>query len=184
MRQADQFAAAVSSGNIGSWLIKPGNCSTVSDNTQLSVSIGIVFIRQHHGMTTQGKLNLLGIVLLPAAAVVGAVLATSNGVFEAYKDTYVFLFALNCVITVPAALMSALFLRRSSGNISRWIAILPTVVPVAVGSVWYLWRGIVPASVAPGAEYIGAPQYLLVAMLVVTFIVLALRVTGIAPRTV
>jgi len=49
--------------------------------------------------------------------------------------------------------------------------------------VWYLWRGIMPASVAPGAEYIGAPQYLLVGMLVVTFLVLVIRVTGIVPRT-
>jgi hypothetical protein len=134
-------------------------------------------------MTTQGKLNLLGIFLLPVAAIVGAALATSNGVFEAYSATYIFLFALNFVITLPAALLSALFLRRSSGNTSRWIAILPTLVPVAVGSAWYIWRGVMPASVAPGAEYIGAPQYLLVAVLVVTFFVLVLRVTGIVPRT-
>ena len=134
-------------------------------------------------MTTQGKLNLLGIVLLPAAAMAGAALATINGVFEAYGDTYIFLFILNCVITLPAALLSALFLRRSLGNTSRWIAILPTLVPVVIGSVWYLWRGIMPASVAPGAEYIGAPQYLLIAMLAVTFLVLILRVTGIVPRT-
>jgi len=135
------------------------------------------------GMTTQGKLNLLGIVLLPAAAMAGAALATANGVFEAYGGTYIFLFVLNCVITLPAALLSGLFLRRSLGNKSRWIAILPTLVPVFIGSVWYLWRGIMPASVAPGAEYIGAPQYLLIGMLVVTFLVLVIRVTGIVPRT-
>lgn len=134
-------------------------------------------------MTTQGKLNLLGIVLLPAAAMTGAALATINGAFAAYGATYIFLFALNCVITLPAALLSALFLRRSLGNTSRWIAILPTVVPVLIGSVWYLWRGIMPASVAPGAEYVGAPQYLLIIVLAVTFLVLVLRVTGIVPRT-
>lgn len=134
-------------------------------------------------MTRQGKLNLLGIVLLPAAAMAGAALATTNGVFEAYGATYIFLFVWNCVITIPAALLSALFLRRSLGNTSRWIAILPTLVPVVVGSLWYLWRGMMPASVAPGAEYIGAPQYLLVGVLAVTFLVLVLRVTGIVPRT-
>ena len=37
-------------------------------------------------MTTQGKLNLLGIVALPAAAVLGAMLAKMNGVFEAYSE--------------------------------------------------------------------------------------------------
>jgi len=134
-------------------------------------------------MTTQGKINLLGIVLLPAAAVLGAVLAAANGVFEPYRATYVFLFVLNCSITLPAALLSWLFLRRSSGNTSRWIAILPTLIPVAAGSLWYLWRGVVPAAVAPGAEYVGAPQYLFVCLLLVTLVVLIVRVTGIVPRT-
>lgn len=134
-------------------------------------------------MTTQGKLNLLGMILLPTAAMLGTALATANGVLEAYPATYGFLFALNCVISIPAALLSYLFLRRSSGNVSRWIAILPTLVPVVWGSAWYIWRGLAPAAVAPGAEYIGAPQYLLVGMLVVTFVVLLLRLTGIAPRT-
>ena len=133
-------------------------------------------------MTTQGKLNLLAIILLPAAAVLGSAIATSNGVFRAYTDTYIFIFALNCVVTLPAALFSGLFLRKSLGNKSRWLAILPTLVPVAIGSFWYIWRGISPAPVAPGAEYIGAPQYLLVTLLVVTFIVLLLRVTGIVSR--
>lgn len=134
-------------------------------------------------MTTQGKVNFLGIFMLPLAAIVGAALAAANGVFEPYRATYVFLFALNLVITVPAALFSAVLLRRSSGNTARWLAILPTLVPVVIGSVWYLSRGLVPASVAPGAEYIGAPQYLLIAVLVVFFFVLVLRVTGLVPRT-
>ena len=134
-------------------------------------------------MTTQGKLNLLGIVLLPAAAVLGAAIATSNGVFQAGTDTYIFIFALNCVVTLPAVLLSSLFLRRSLGKKSRWIAILPTLVPVAIGSFWYVWRGISPAVVAPGAEYIGAPQYLVVILLAVSFAVLLVRVTGMVPRT-
>jgi len=134
-------------------------------------------------MTTQGKLNLLGIVLLPAAAILGAALATSNGVFQAGTDTYIFIFALNCVVTLPAVLLSSLFLRRSLGKKSRWIAILPTLVPVAIGSFWYVWRGISPAVVAPGAEYIGAPQYLVVILLAVSFAVLLVRVTGMVPRT-
>jgi len=133
-------------------------------------------------MTTQGKLNLLGIILLPGAAVLGAALATSNGVFNAYTDTYIFIFALNCVVTLPAALLSGLFLRRSLGNKSRWIAILPTLVPVAIGSYWYIWRGISPAAVGPVAAYIGAPQYLIVILLAISFLVLLIRVTGIVSR--
>jgi hypothetical protein len=133
-------------------------------------------------MTTQGKINLLGIVLLPAAAVLGAALATANGAFRAYSDTYVFVFLLNLVITLPAAGLSGLFLRRSYGNKSRWIASLPMLVPVAIGSVWYIARGISPAKVAPGAEYIGAPQYLMVALVAVAFVVLLIRVTGLVSR--
>lgn len=133
-------------------------------------------------MTTQAKINLLGILLLPVAAVLGAMLATAKGTFNAYSATYIFLFGLNLVITLPAAALSGLFLRRSLGSKSRWIAILPILVPVAIGSVWYIWRGLVPAKVAPGAEYIGAPQYLMVAMVAVTFLVLLIRVTGIVPR--
>jgi len=126
---------------------------------------------------------MLGLVALPAAAVIGAVLAKMNGIFNPYSATYIFLFLLNLVITVPAALLSGLFLRRSSGDQARWLAITPTLVPVVVGSCWYLWRGIFPAQVAPGAEYIGAPQYLMVIFLAVTFLVLLLRVSGVAPRT-
>jgi len=133
-------------------------------------------------MTTQGKINLLGIVLLPAAAVLGAALATSNGAFNAYFETYRFIFTLNLVITLPAALLSWLFLRRSGGNKSRWIAIMPMLIPLAIGSFWYIWRGLVPAAVAPGAEYIGAPQYLMVGMLAAAFVVLLIRVTGIVSR--
>jgi hypothetical protein len=135
-------------------------------------------------MTKQGKLNLLAMLLLPVGAIIGARLATATGVWLAYGDTYVAIFALNCVISVPAALISGLFLRRSLGERARWIAILPTVLPAVYGAVWYLFRGIFPAEVAAGAEYLAAPQYLLIAMLAITFLVLLVRVTRLAPRTV
>jgi len=59
---------------------------------------------------------------------------------------------------------------------------MPMLVPVAIGSYWYIWRGISPAAVAPGAEYIGAPQYLIVILLAISFLVLLIRVTGIVSR--
>jgi hypothetical protein len=135
-------------------------------------------------MTKQGKLNLLAMFLLPVGAIIGARLATASGVWLAYGDTYVYVFAMNAIITVPAALMSGLFLRRSTGERARWIAILPTVLPAIYGAVWYIWRGIFPAEVAAGAEYLGAPQYLLIGMLAITLLVLLVRLTGLAPRTV
>ena len=39
------------------------------------------------------------------------------------------------------------------------------------------------AEVAPGAEYIGAPQYLLLVVFGLTVLVLLLRLTGLVPRT-
>lgn len=133
-------------------------------------------------MTKHGALNLAAMFLLPVAATIAAAIATANGVWEAYTATYIFLFQLNCLVTVPAAFFSWLFLRRSIGDGPRMLAILPTVVPAVYGSVWYIWRGIFPAEVAPGAVYLGAIQYLMVGMIVTTFIVLLLRVTGVVPR--
>ena len=133
-------------------------------------------------MTKQGALNLAGMLLLPVTVVIAAAIATANGVWNAYADTYIYLFFMNCVVTVPAAFFSWLFLRRSIGSGPRLFAIMPTLIPAVYGSVWYLWRALFPSAVAPGAEYIGALQYLLVGMLITTFIVLLLRVTGLVPR--
>ena len=133
-------------------------------------------------MTKHGTLNLAGMILLPIAAVIAAAIATMNGVWQAYSDTYIFVFAINSLIAVPAAFFSWLFLRRSIGQSARTIAILPTLIPAVVGSIWYLWYAFFPADVAAGAEYLGAPQYLLIGMVGTIFIVLLLRVTRIAPR--
>jgi hypothetical protein len=57
---------------------------------------------------------------------------------------------------------SWLLLRKAKGDTARMIAITPTLIPAAIGIVWYLSRAIFPAEVAPGAEYIAAPQYLLI----------------------
>ncbi|MDP6437734.1 MAG: hypothetical protein QF790_10605 [Gammaproteobacteria bacterium] len=134
-------------------------------------------------MSKQGTLNFIGMLLLPLGAMVGARLATSSGVWQAYGDTYIMLAVINSVITVPAAIISGFLLRRSTGILARWIAITPCIVPSVYGTVWYIWRGLFPAEVAAGAEYIGAPQYLLIGMLVITLFVLLLRVTGLVPRS-
>jgi len=133
-------------------------------------------------MTKQGTLNLLGMVLLPIAAVLAAYIATVNGVWNAYRDTYVTVFIINSLITVPAAFFSWLFLRRSIGDVARLIAIMPTLLPSVLGAIWYIWYALFPAEVAAGAEYLGAPQYLLLGMISTVFLVLLLRVIGIAPR--
>jgi hypothetical protein len=133
-------------------------------------------------MTKHGILNFAGMLLLPSAAILAAAIATVNGVWNAYTDTYIYVFILNSAVTVPAAIFSGLFLRRSIGNGPRWFAILPVIGPAVYGSVWYLYRSFVPSVIAPGVEYLAAPQYLMIGMVATTFIVLLLRVTGIAPR--
>jgi hypothetical protein len=133
-------------------------------------------------MTKHGALNLLGMLLLPAAAVIAGFIGTANGVWNAYADTYIFIFSINSAITIPAAFFSWLFLRHSIGNGPRWFAILPVMGPATYGAVWYIWRSVVPSEVAPGAEFLAAPQYLLIGMIATTFIVLLMRITGIAPR--
>jgi len=133
-------------------------------------------------MTKHGIINFTGMLLLPSAAILAAYIATVNGIWSAYSDTYIYVFILNSVVTVPAAIFSWLFLRRSIGNGPRWFAILPVIGPAVYGSVWYLWRSFVPSEIAPGVEYLAAPQYLVMGMIVTTFLVLLLRVTGIVPR--
>ncbi|MGI9290842.1 MAG: hypothetical protein ACR2QG_06160 [Gammaproteobacteria bacterium] len=133
-------------------------------------------------MSKHGKLNLLGMLLLPVAVTLAAWIATMNGVWNAYSNTYIFLFSINAVVTVLGAIFSGIFLRNSVGDKARLIAILPTLVPSIYGSVWYLWRGLFPSEVAPGAEYIGVVQYLLIIMVLMTFLVAVARMTGLAPR--
>lgn len=134
-------------------------------------------------MTKQGKYNLLGIIALPLIVVVSAAIATANGVWEAYSDTYVWLFAMNLAFMLLVGLLSALLLLWAGGNRSRWLAVAPTLLTAVGGGIWYLWSAIFPAEVAPGWEFLGAPQYLLVVALGSAALVFLLRLTGIVPKT-
>ena len=133
-------------------------------------------------MTKHGTLNLAAMFLLPVAAVIAGFIATLNGVWNAYSATYIAVFSTTIAVTLPAAFFSWLFLRRSTGETARLIAIMPCLFPAVLGSVWYLWYALFPAEIAAGAEYLGFPQYLLLIMLGTTFLVLLLRLLRIAPR--
>ena len=126
-------------------------------------------------MTYHGKWNLYGMLLLPLCATLAALI-----VFGWRTDTLVAVFGLNLVPMLIAAPVSGLLLlltRRASPGV-RFLAIAPTVVPAALGSLWYLGRALAPASVAPGAEYIAAPQYLLMGVLLLVVIALVGCVAG------
>jgi hypothetical protein len=110
-------------------------------------------------MTSYGKLNLLAMVGLPAAAALAALI-----VFGPRLDTLAAVFGLNLVVMLFGGLFAALLLRgaRKAGGIGARIALWPSVIPAAFGAVWYLWRAVSPEEVAPGREYIAGPQYLLI----------------------
>ena len=111
-------------------------------------------------MSGYGKINLAGMVLMPLVAMLAALI-----MFGPRVDTMVTVFGLNAVPMLIGGLFSALLLRgaNKAGGSGRFIAIWPTLVPAAIGIVWYLWGALIPAELDPGREYIAAPQYLLIA---------------------
>lgn len=112
-------------------------------------------------MTGYGKLNLAGMAILPVAAVLGALIS-----FGPRTDTMLTVFVINCIPMVLGGLVSALLLRGANRvRAGQLIALWPTLIPAAMGAVWYLWRAILPEEVAPGREYLAAPQYLLLGVL-------------------
>jgi len=113
-------------------------------------------------MTVYGKLNLGGMLALPAAATLAALF-----VFGPLPETLAWVFIINSVPMLLGGLFSALLLRgaRRAGA-GRSVALWPTLIPAFLGVVWYLFRAAVPETVAPGREYIAAPQYLLMGVLV------------------
>ena len=43
-------------------------------------------------------------------------------------------------------------------------------MPAIAGAIWYLFRAVIPAEVAPGAEYIAGPQYLLMGVILMSVV--------------
>ena len=117
-------------------------------------------------MTSYGKMNLLGMLLLPVAASVAALIVFGNN-----TPTLVTVFSLNLVPMLISGLVSALLLRGANRvGKGQGIALWPTLIPAALGAIWYLFRAVFPAEVAPGAEYIAAPQYLLMGVMLLSVV--------------
>jgi len=117
-------------------------------------------------MTNYGKLNLLGMLLLPVAATLAALI-----VFGDRTDTLITVFGLNLVPMLIAGLVSGLLLRGANrAGKGQRIALWPTVIPAVLGAIWYLFRAVLPAEVAPGAEYIAGPQYILMGVCLLSLV--------------
>lgn len=114
-------------------------------------------------MTGYGKINLLGMLAMPAVATLAAVI-----MFGPRPDTMMAVFGLNAVPMLVGGLISALLLRGAAkaGGAGRGIALWPTLVPAGVGIVWYLWDALLPADLDPGRVHIAGPQYLLLLAIV------------------
>jgi len=108
-------------------------------------------------MTGYGKINLLGMIAMPAVATLAAVI-----MFGPRPDTMLAVFGLNAVPMLIGGLISALLLRGAAkaGGAGRSIALWPTLVPAGIGIVWYLYDALLPAELDPGRVHIAGPQYL------------------------
>lgn len=109
-------------------------------------------------MTALGKFNLLGILIMPVVATL-----TGLFLFGPRADTMASIFGLNIVPMLIGGLISGLLIRsaRKAGGAGRSFALWPTLVPAAIGIVWYLSDALFPAENDPGRVYISGPQYLL-----------------------
>lgn len=111
-------------------------------------------------MTLSGRRNLLWMISLPVVATL-----TSAVCFGLRPDTMGTVFAMNAAPMLLGGAISGLLLLGSPHGPASRVAIWPTAVPAIIGIFWYVGRAIFPATVAPGVEYIAAPQYLLVLVL-------------------
>jgi hypothetical protein len=109
-------------------------------------------------MSGYGKLNLLGMLIMPAVATLAAVI-----MFGPRFETMLAVFGMNAIPMLFGGLFSALLLRfvSKAGGVGRGIALWPTMIPAAIGVIWYLWDALIPAELDPGRVYIAGPQYLL-----------------------
>jgi len=112
-------------------------------------------------VTVYGKLNIAGMLLLPAAAVLAGLIF-----FGPRGDTLLWIGIINSIPAVLGGAISALLLRGANrARAGRGIALWPVWIPALLGAGWYLWRAVLPEQVAPGREYLAAPQYLLLGVI-------------------
>ena len=119
-------------------------------------------------MTAYGKLNLAGMVALPLAAAVAAMIAFGDA---ADGRVLMWVSVLNAIPMLIGGAISGLLLRGANrAGAGRGIALWPTLIPAALGVIWYLWRAVLPEQVAPQREYIAAPQYLLMGVILLSVV--------------
>jgi hypothetical protein len=92
-------------------------------------------------------------------------------VFGPRADTLLTTGLINAIPMIIGGAVSGLLLRGANrARAGRGIALWPTLIPSLMGAVWYLFRAVLPETVAPGREYLAAPQYLLLGVLCLSVI--------------
>ena len=108
-------------------------------------------------MTGYGRINLLGMLLMPAVATLAGVI-----MFGPRIDTLVAVFGMNAIPMLIGGLFSGFLLSGASksGGVGRSIALWPTLLTAVVGIAWYLRDALFPAAQDPGRIFLAAPLYL------------------------
>ena len=112
-------------------------------------------------MTTGGRLNVLGMFGMPAVATLAA--AITPALDSPGAGSFLTIFLMNLAVMLVGGVSASLLLRGAAkaGGAGSRIALLPSLAPALIGSAWYLYRSIVPETVAPGREILAVPLYLL-----------------------
>ena len=115
-------------------------------------------------MSRYGKINLLGMLGLPVVAVLASMI-----MFDVQSETVVLVFGINILPMLIGGLISALLLRSAtkangSGN---FLAVSPTLIPAIFAGIWYLYSALWSTDPGAGREYIAAPIYMSIGVVVI-----------------
>ena len=115
-------------------------------------------------MSGDGKKILLGILIVPLFATLGALILFGDS--DILGNTLMFVFGTNLIPMLISGFFSGLLLRsfnKSGGSPAnkRWVALAPILLPFVFGVVWYLMGILNWGAGDSGREYFAGPFYLL-----------------------
>lgn len=115
-------------------------------------------------MSGDGRKALLGILILPLFAALGALILFGDS--DILGNTLMFVFGTNLIPMLIGGLFSGLLIRsfnKSGGSPAsrRWVALAPVLLPFVFGVVWYLMSILNQGAADAGREYFAGPFYLL-----------------------
>jgi hypothetical protein len=128
-----------------------------------------------------GKLNLLGMVLMPLFAVICSLV-----VFGSRIDTQLFVFGTNLIPMLIGGCFAGLLIRAANkAHVSNkyLIALSPSLLPAAAGVLWYLGGLLNVSSGDSGREFFAGPMYLLGGVLIVGIVAVVVYLVTPAKRS-